>query len=219
MLTRASGIRWRRAESGKKFLLCNIGPYTSVQKVAKEGLMRRGLPQKLAVWFALLTCFGAAVARDREISPPARARIEKRVRHELLMLPYYSVFDNLAFRIDGRRVTLLGHVTRPTLRSDAERVVRGIESVEAVSNRIEVLPVSFHDDRLRRALYNAIYRHDALFRYGLGAQPSIHIIVKNGHVALEGVVANQMDRNIAGIQANSVSGVFSVTNRLRLERT
>src|SRR5205809_2704567 len=144
------------------------------------------------------------------------ADLVKEVRHELVMLPYYNVFDNLSYRVDGSTVTLMGQVTRPTLKSDAERVVKGIEGVEKVVNNIEVLPVSPNDDRIRMAVYRAIYGHTALQRYGLQAVPSIHIIVKNGNVTLEGVAANESDKNIANIQANGVSGVFSVTNNLRV---
>jgi lipid-binding SYLF domain-containing protein len=144
-------------------------------------------------------------------------RLEKEVRHELVMLPYYGVFDNLAFRVDGSTVTLLGQVTRPTLKSDAERVVKSIEGVQSVNNQIEVLPVSPNDDRIRLAVYRAIYGDPALNRYGLQAVPSIHIIVKNGNVTLEGVAANEGDRNIANIRANGVPGVFSVTNNLAVE--
>lgn len=144
-------------------------------------------------------------------------RLEKEVRHELVMLPYYGVFDNLAFRVDGATVTLLGQVTRPTLKSDAGRVVKDIEGVQNVKNEIEVLPVSPNDERVRMAVYRAIYGDTALNRYGLQAVPSIHIIVKNGNVALEGVVANEGDRNIANIRANGVSGVFGVTNNLAVE--
>jgi hyperosmotically inducible protein len=133
------------------------------------------------------------------------------------MLPYYGVFDNLAYRVDGYNVTLMGQVTRPTLKSSAENVVKDIEGVQKVVNNIEVLPVSPNDDRLRLALYRSIYGHTALNRYALNAVPPIHIIVKNGNVTLEGVVANEMDRNIANVQANGVSGVFSVTNNLRVE--
>lgn len=129
-----------------------------------------------------------------------------------------TAFDHLAFKVDGHQVTLYGYVTRPTLKDAAERVVRQIEGVKSVENRIEVLPFSPTDDRLRIALYQAIYGHTALNRYALQAIPPIHIIVKNGNVILEGVVANEADKNIAGIQANSVSGVFSVTNNLRVER-
>jgi osmotically-inducible protein OsmY len=147
-----------------------------------------------------------------------REWLEKEVRHVLVMLPYYSVFDNLAYRVDGYRVELFGQVARPSLRSDAEAVVKKIEGVEQVVNKIEVLPTSPMDDRLRLALYRAIYGDSALSRYSLQAVPPIHIIVKNGHVTLEGVVANEMDKNIAGMRANSVPNTFSLTNNLRAEK-
>jgi hyperosmotically inducible protein len=133
------------------------------------------------------------------------------------MLPWYGVFDNLAYKVDGYNVTLMGQVTRPTLKSSAENVVEKIEGVEKVTNNIEVLPVSPNDDRLRLALYRAIYGHTALNRYAIQAVPPIHIIVKDGNVTLEGVVANEMDKNVANVQARSVPGVFSVTNNLRVE--
>jgi hyperosmotically inducible protein len=161
----------------------------------------------------------AWTATPQKHGPSARGaeRLTKETRHELVMLPYYGVFDNLAYRVNGDEVELFGQVTRPTLKSDAERVVKGIEGVERVVNKIEVLPVSPDDDRIRLAVYRAIYGHTALNRYGLQAVPPIHIIVKNGHVTLEGVVATEMDKNIANIQTNSVPGVFSVTNNLRVE--
>ena len=143
----------------------------------------------------------------------------REIRHELVMLPYYGVFDNLSYRVNGNKVTLYGQVTRPTLKSDAERVVKGVEGVESVDNQIEVLPLSPNDDRIRRAVYRAIYGNPTLDRYAWGAVPSIHIISKNGNVTLEGVVANETDKNVAGIQANSVSGVFSVTNNLMVEKS
>jgi hyperosmotically inducible protein len=154
---------------------------------------------------------------QRPVSERGRARIEREVRHELIMLPYYGVFDNLAFRVDGTTVRLLGQVSRPSLKEDAGRVVKEIEGVEKVENQIEVLPLSPNDDRIRLATYRAVYGHAALDRYALRAVPPIHIIVKNGNVTLEGVVANQGDKNAAGLQANGVSGVFSVTNNLRVE--
>jgi hyperosmotically inducible periplasmic protein len=144
-------------------------------------------------------------------------RFVREIRHELVMLPYYGVFDNLAYKVDGYKVTLMGQVTRPTLKSDAERVVKDIEGVEQVTNNIEVLPLSPNDDRIRLAAYRAIYGQTALNRYALNAIPPIHIIVNNGKITLEGVVANEGDKNIAGIQANSVPGAFSVTNNLRVE--
>ena len=145
-------------------------------------------------------------------------RISREVRHELVMLPYYGVFDNLAYRVDGSTVTLLGQVARPTLKSSAENVVKKIEGVEKVVNKIEVLPTSPNDDRIRLAVYRAIYSQPSLQLYELRAVPPIHIIVKNGNVSLEGVVATQADKNVAGIQAKGVPGVFSVTNNLRVEK-
>jgi hyperosmotically inducible protein len=144
-------------------------------------------------------------------------RLSRQVRHELVMLPYYGVFDNLKYRVDGGVVELSGQVTRPTLKNDAEGVVKNIEGVEKVVNNIEVLPTSPNDDRIRLAAYRTIYGHSNLNRYALQAVPPIHIIVNNGNLTLEGVVATEADKNVANIQARSVSGVFSVTNNLRVE--
>ena len=132
------------------------------------------------------------------------------------MLPYFTVFDNIAYKVEGYNVTLLGQVTRPTLKSDAENVVKRIEGVEHVDNQIEVLPPSPMDDRLRIRIYRAIYGYPPMQKYALGVQKPIRIIVKNGHVTLEGVVDNDGDKNIANIRANGVSGVFSVTNNLQV---
>ena len=132
------------------------------------------------------------------------------------MLPYLGVFDNLAYKVDGYNVTLMGQVTRPTLKSDAENVVKRIEGVEHVDNQIEVLPVSPNDDRLRRQLYRAIYGYGPMQKYAMGVQQPIRIIVKNGNVTLEGVVDNESDKNIANIRAKGVSGVFGVTNNLQV---
>jgi hyperosmotically inducible protein len=134
------------------------------------------------------------------------------------MLPYYGVFDNLVYKVDGYTVTLMGQVSRPTLKSDAENVVKKIEGVEHVKNEIEVLPVSPNDNRIRRGVFRAIYSDPTMDRYAIQAIPPIHIIVKNGNVALEGVVATEADKNIAGIRANGVSGVFSLVNNLRVEK-
>ncbi len=134
------------------------------------------------------------------------------------MLPYYGVFDNLEYRVVGYRVELYGQVVRPTLKSDAERVVQRIEGVERVDNHIQVLPVSIFDDRIRFAEYRAIYRHPAMTKYAIQPVPPIHIIVNNGNVTLVGVVDSKMDSQIAYLQANGVPNVFSVTNKLRIER-
>ncbi len=145
------------------------------------------------------------------------ARLAKSVRHELLMLPYYGVFDNLAYKVEGDTVTLYGQVVRPSTRSDAERSVKRLPGVARVVNQIEVLPLSGFDDATRVQTYRAVFRTSGLYRYAMGNNPSLHIIVNNGHVTLEGVVANRMDKQLAYMAANSVPGVFSVTNNLRVE--
>lgn len=168
---------------------------------------------------AILT-LGWPAAAQRPIAPRAIERLNREVRHELVMLPYYSVFDNLEYQINGYQVTLMGQVLRPTLKSDAESAVRKIEGVEKVINRIEVLPLSPFDDQIRRAEFFTLYsERSPLFRYGWGAVPPIHIIVKAGRVTLVGVVDNVTDKNTAGLLANQVPGVFSVTNNLMVERT
>ena len=139
----------------------------------------------------------------------AHNRLEREVRRELVTLPFYSLFDHFVFRVDGGAVTLMGKVSRPTLKSDAENVVKRIEGVEKVVNQIDVLPLSPADDDLRLGLYRAIYGHTALQTLAIRAVPPIHIIVEKGSVTLEGVVANQMQKNLAGVQANGVPGVFS----------
>ena len=165
----------------------------------------------------LLSLATLASTQDRnQPSAKGQERIIKEVRHELLMLPYLDVFDYLAFKVDGDTVTLLGQVVRPTLKSDSENAVKHIEGVEKVVNQIEVLPTSPMDDRLRMKLYRAIYGYPALEKYALGVQKPIRIIVKNGHVTLEGVVDNEGDKNFAYMRANGVSGVFSVTNNLQV---
>src|SRR5512135_533179 len=154
---------------------------------------------------------------DNHKSDAGMSRIEREVRREIVTLPFYSLFDHFSFQVDGETVTLMGKVSRPTLKSDAEKVVKKIEGVEKVKNEIEVLPLSSTDDLLRLALYQSIYGHSALQNLAVRAVPPIHIIVENGNVTLEGVVADEMQKNIANAQANGVSGVFSVTNNLRVE--
>lgn len=169
---------------------------------------------------APLLVLGLAGSAWAQTNPAAvTARIVKEVHHELVTLPFYNVFDNLEYKVDGTTVTLLGQVTRPVLKSDAEHAVKGIEGVTRVINQIEVLPLSPNDDRLRSALFRAIYRTEGLDRYAMRAVPTIHIIVKNGHVTLEGAVGTEMDKTLAGMRANGVSGIFSVTNNLRVDKS
>jgi hyperosmotically inducible protein len=195
-------------------MLGEFGPLQKFQLC--EVTMKKFL--SLAVLVSALTLFAAAQENRQALSPKGVDRIVKEVHHELVMLPFYGVFDNLAYKVDADgTVTLLGQVARPVLKSDAENAVKRIEGVEKVANNIEVLPTSINDDRIRRDVYRAIYGNSVLSQYQLRAVPPIHIIVKNGNVALEGVVARQMEKQVAGVQANGVSGVFSVTNNLQVE--
>ena len=173
---------------------------------------------------ALIISAGFAEKKDKEhndafvAGEASESRIAREVRHQLLLLPYYGIFDDLAFRIEGTVVRLEGAVVRPTLKGDAERVTKKIEGVTEVINNIRVLPPSSLDDQIRRAEYRAIYGDPEIsIRYGYRALPSIHIIVENGHVTLEGVVATEADKTLINIRANGVPNVFSVTNNLRVE--
>ena len=162
---------------------------------------------------ALAMTPGAVYAGSVSTAP---ATLEDKVRHELVMLPYFNVFDDLSYRVDNGTVTLFGEVTQPTLRRDAENAVKRLEGVARVDNQIEVLPLSTFDNQLRLRTYFSIYGYGPLQRYSLGTQPPIRILVKNGHVTLAGVVASEMDKNLAYLRANGVSGAFSVTNDLRV---
>lgn len=168
------------------------------------------------LFLASLTLASLSSAAQDQPSAKSQERITREVRHELLMLPYFGVFDNIAYKVDGSTVTLLGQVVRPSLKSDSENVVKRIEGVEKVDNQIEVLPPSPMDDRLRVRLFRAIYQYPSLQKYELGVQKPIRIIVKNGRATLEGVVDNEADKNLVNVRANGVSGLFSVTNNLQV---
>ena len=176
-------------------------------------------PKLLILFAGLLALSTVGVAQDAQLSAKSEERIVKEVRHELLMLPYFGVFDYIAYKVTGPTVTLLGQVVRPTLKSDAENVVKRIEGVEKVDNQIEILPPSPMDDRLRLQLFQAIYQYPALQKYELGVQKPIRIIVKNGRVTLEGVVDNETDKNLAEMRAKGVPGIFSVTNNLQVSKS
>ena len=151
-------------------------------------------------------------------------QLAPKIRQELVTQPYYSIFDNLGFRIDGPKVTLFGEVWWPNLKNSAERVVANLEGITSVENQIEVLPTSFYDDRLRLTTARALFSHPLLSKYlwpgvSFGLLPyrsDIHILVKNGHVTLEGVVLRKTDSDVASLVANHVHGVFSVTNNLHV---
>jgi hyperosmotically inducible periplasmic protein len=175
---------------------------------------------KMAFLVALCAIFsvaGVAIAQQKtptERASHAQDSVSREVRHQLVMLPRYSVFDILQYSVSGGRVTLKGQVTTPTLKSDAEGAVKSVEGVESIDNQIEVLPLSPMDNQIRHAEYRAIYSQPALQIYAEGAVQPIHIIVNNGHVTLEGNVSNQADKDVANIQAKSVPNVFTVTNNL-----
>ena len=168
-----------------------------------------------AVAVLLLASSLAPAAFGQKKSP--EGRIQKEVRHELLSLGRYGVFDNIEYTVNGTEVTLLGQVTEPVLKDDAGKAVKEIEGVTNVNNKIEVLPVSPMDWNVRRAVFRAIYADPGLSRYSFQAVPSIHIIVKNGNVTLVGAVGTEMDKEVAGVRANSVPGIFAVKNELRVD--
>ena len=162
----------------------------------------------------------AALAAALSIAPGRASQtttspLEEQVRHELVTLPFYSLFDDLNYEVVGDTVTLSGHVTRPTLKSDAAAVVQRVPGVAVVVNNVEVLPVSPADNHIRRAAYRTLFNYNSpLFRYGLGGDPAIHILVENGHVTLKGFVSSEMHKQIATTYMRHLFGVFSVTNDL-----
>lgn len=173
----------------------------------------RTFSSRLAVIIATVVLLGSIALAA---APAGQKGTTDKVRKELVTLPYFGVFDNLEYKVDGATVTLYGQVLKPITRQDAERRVAKIEGIDRVVNNIEVLPVSGFDDSIRARAYRTIFRTGSLYRYAMGANPSIHIVVKNGNVTLEGVVSTQMDSRLANIAAGNVSGVFSVTNNLRV---
>jgi hyperosmotically inducible periplasmic protein len=177
--------------------------------------MKRITSKALAVVAVLV--IGASAAFSAPAEKSSDKGIGEKVRKELVTLPYYGIFDNLAYKVDGSTVHLYGQVVRPSTKSDAERRVSRINGVSRVVNNIEVLPLSSFDDSIRRDAYRTIFRFGSLYRYAMGANPSIHLIVNRGHLTLEGVVGSEGDRNLANIAARSVPGVFSVTNHLQVE--
>jgi hyperosmotically inducible periplasmic protein len=151
-------------------------------------------------------------------SHPEEQRLAGEVRHELAMIPQFTIFDNLAYRVDGGTVTLVGQVRDAIVKDSAEKRIKHLEGVERVDNQIEILPASFNDDRIRRQVARAVFNDPRFSTYAIQPVPPIHIIVKNGHVNLEGMVRTQMDKDDAFIRANGVSGVFSVQNNLQVEQ-
>ena len=178
-------------------------------------VIKRGMTGLIAL---MILAVVSAAADAAKYDPASSSQLERKIRKELVTLPYYGVFDNLAFSVNGGTVTLYGKVVRPSTKSDAEHRVAHLAGVTRVVNKIDVLPLSSFDDSLRRRTYRAVFGTDGLWRYGMGANPSIHIIVDRGQVTLEGVVANQSDAQLAYMAASRVSGAFSVSNNLRVEQ-
>ena len=173
----------------------------------------------LAALFLASACGAQSGGQQSSGAQRMQERITREVRHELVMLPRLTIFDNLQYKVEGSKVTLLGQVRNAILKDEAQSAVKNIEGVEQVDNKIEVLPASGNDDRLRLAVARALFGNDSpLFRYSMGALPPIHVVVKNGHVTLEGVVDNQSDKDLATVKANGVPGVFSVENHLVVQK-
>lgn len=166
-----------------------------------------------------ITTSGAFAASPVKNDTPQLSNIEKKVRKELISASWDGVFDNLAFEVNGSTVTLYGQVYRPITRSRAEKFVKGINGIEQVINKIEVLPLSGFDDRIRGQAVRSVNDTAGLYRYLLGTNPSLRIIVRRGHVTLEGMVSDETDKRLAFFAVNSIPGVFSVTNNLRTERS
>jgi hyperosmotically inducible protein len=202
-----SSSRWLRTYAAVVALwVVTCAPFASAQSAIKQSQPQNNQKQSLE----------KPTSRDHT----RLVTLADEVRHQLVMLPYYSVFDWLEANVDTNGdVTLTGDVVKPTTKSDAETRVKNLESVTRVDNKIEVLPLSPNDDRLRIALYRAIFKFDSpLFRYGTAAVPSIHIIVNNGHVRLKGIVASSEDGQLAYMAANGVPGVFEVKNELQVDK-
>jgi hyperosmotically inducible protein len=198
-------------------LILDIAPQLVAIKYNVPEMGSFYMPKRICryvLWMCLGSMASALPQNNQKFSPKAQARITKEVRHQILSLPDFGTFDNIAFKLNGYDVTLYGQVVQPSLKDSAEKVVKKIEGVEHVDNRIEVLSTSSNDDRLRRDLFIAIYRYGPLQHYGVGSNRPIRIIVNHGNVTLEGVVDRESDKNMAGIRANGVPGVFSVKNNL-----
>jgi hyperosmotically inducible protein len=187
--------------------------------------MKKALGIFLSMVFTLGVAGTAVASSNGDVCQPAvtsrssafEQRLSGEVRHQLAMIPQFTVFDNLAYRVDGRTVVLYGQVRNAVIKDVAEKSVKRLEGVERVENKIEILPASFNDDRIRRQVARAMFRDARLSSYAIQPVPPIHIIVKNGHVNLEGVVRTQTDKDDAFIRANGVPGVFSVQNNLKVE--
>jgi osmotically-inducible protein OsmY len=187
--------------------------------------MQSTFHRKLTIAFFFSLCVGVPSLRAQRPSAakpakgdpkPEESQLSHEIRHQLLVLPYYSVFDYITFTLDADKVTISGFVLRPTLRTNAEAAIKSLEGVSSVKNLVEVLPKSPADDDSRRAVYRAVFEDSALQRYAVPEVPLIHIIVKNGEVSLEGAVSAEAEKTLASARASSVSGISSVRNNLTI---
>ena len=179
--------------------------------------MRPTFPTRYLMAAVLLGAGIASAANGSGNLPSGDEQIARSIRHEVLSYPYYSLFDDVSYRVANGQVELMGAVSQPFKKKDIERLVFKIPGVNGITNGLKVLPVSFEDDRLRVQIARAIYRDPALTRYAIQAVPPIHIIVDNGHVTLTGVVNNDLEKNVAGIRAASFLSFGPVTNNLQVE--
>lgn len=173
--------------------------------------------KKIFLFFAFTVCL-LMISGSPVLAQTASSKTERNIRKEILSLPYYDVFDAIGYQINGDTVTLSGYVVRPLTKSDAEAAVKDVDGVKNVVNKIEVLPLSPSDDRIRVRVYRAISDQGSLYRYLLGTNPAIRIIVNNGRVSLEGLVGSETDKTLAGIAAREIFGVFGVENNLQIEK-
>src|ERR1051325_1411550 len=187
----------------------NRNPCDSRRRCRRLEIMLRMKNKIMALAVVVFVAASTAMAASDAGRDDVNYQTANQIRKSILKLPYYGVFDNIAFSVNGDTVTLYGQVVRPSTKSDAAKRVAKIEGVDRVVNKIEVLPLSNFDDAIRVRTYRAVFSKGSLYRYAAGTNPSVHIIVKNGRVTLEGVVANQADKNLANIAANSVPGVFA----------
>jgi hyperosmotically inducible periplasmic protein len=174
------------------------------------------------ILFFLLVSVGISPASTGNTGDPTKnnkpvKNLTEKVRHELIMLSDFGVFDNLGFTItDANSVILTGQVVRPLLKADAETAVSRINGVSTVVNKIEVLPLSRTDDAIRERAYRAVYLRPDFEKYAIQATPPIRIIVKNGTITLQGVVNDSIDRTKAELAAKTIPGIFKVSDELRI---
>jgi osmotically-inducible protein OsmY len=179
--------------------------------------MKYGFPLNMMLASALLA--GSAMATTTTTATDSDAQIAAKLGHEIRMYSRYTIWDNVALRVREGDVELVGQVSQPFKKADLGRLAQRVPGVRSVTNELKVLPTSPFDDRLRLQIARALYRDPVLSRYAIQAVPPIHIIVDNGHVTLEGVVNNEMEKNVAGIRAAQAGLSFGqVTNNLRVER-